>query len=160
MSQEYLDKLKIVPQECSCERCKKMCHAPCCGSVEDFEKLIDAGFADRLMFDNLPSYPNDGGDMLKPALKGYGGQQAPWATSSIAGCTFWDKNGLCQLHNLGLKPTQGKIALHENPHDYIDQYSEISKEDWESERGLALIERWKKLVNYQEDSDSEDSEQL
>lgn len=148
-NQDYLDKLKILPSECSCEICKRMCHAPCCGSVEDFEKLIDEGFAHRLMFDNLPSIL-DGGNFLKPALKGHEGKQAPWQTRSLRGCTFWNESGKCDLHNKGLKPLQGKIANHsEDMGDKIDLFAEISKEDWESERGLRLIDKWKKLVNYE-----------
>lgn len=146
---DYADKLGILPSECDCEKCKSMCRAPCCGSVEDFEKLIEAGYASRLMFDDLPSV-NDGGDILKPALKGYEGQQAPWHTDSFMGCTFWDENGKCQLHNLNLKPILGRLAHHEPNLDY-DQYSLISKKDWESERAFSLIEKWKKLVNYIEE---------
>jgi hypothetical protein len=149
-TQDYIDKLGVLPSECDCKKCQTMCHAPCCGSVEDFEKLIEAGFADRLMFDDLPSIC-DGGDILKPALKGHEGRQAPWGVSSLRGCTFWDC-GKCQLHESGLKPIQGKMARHDN-NDAVsdaDKFSHISKADWESPRGLALIAKWKELVNYEE----------
>jgi hypothetical protein len=73
------------------------------------EALIEAGFGNRLMYDDFP----DGEDMLKPALKGHEGKKAPWETSSARGCTFW-KKGLCELHVLGLKPIQGKLAHHSN----------------------------------------------
>lgn len=147
-NEDYIDKLGQVPCECDCKVCESMCHAPCCGSVEDFDKLIDAGYADRLMFDDLPSV-RDAGDFLKPALKGYEGEQAPWHTHSLVGCTFW-KYGKCELHKLGLKPLQGKLAHHTNTGEKIDAYAAVSKEDWDSERGRALIEKWKKLVNYEE----------
>lgn len=151
-TQDYIDKLGFAPCECSCKKCKSMCHSPCCGSVEDFEKLIDAGYAERLMFDDLPSV-TDGGNMLKPALKSHEGKQAPWETGSEAGCTFW-KYGKCELHKLGLKPVQGRLAHHSTSGfdalRNIYQYAAISKADWDSERGKALIERWKKLVNYEE----------
>lgn len=149
MSQKYIEKLNIQPTECACENCQMMCRAPCCGSVEDFEKIIDAGYADKLMFDNLPSV-FDGGYLLKPALKGHEAQQSPWATFSEDGCTFWNADRRCDLHELGLKPTQGKIAIHNNPVNYYDQFAQISKEDWESTRGKELIKRWKKLVGYEE----------
>jgi hypothetical protein len=143
-TQDYIDKLGVVPSECSCNRCQLMCTAPCCGSVEDFEKLIDAGYSNRIMLDDLPSVP-DVGDFLKPALKGYEGKKAPWHTRSEEGCTFW-KEGKCELHDLGLKPIQGRIAMHGNPKYSFDQYAQISKEDWGSERGLALIQKWKDIV--------------
>ncbi len=150
-SEDYSKKLNMFPVQCDCEKCSLMCRSPCCGSVEDMEKLIDAGYADRLMFDDLPSM-NDCGDFLKPALKGYEGKQSPFQTGSEEGCTFW-KEGKCELHISGLKPIQGKIAHHDRQTWYYDDYAAISKEDWESERGLAVIERWKKIVNYKEEEE-------
>jgi len=151
MSLEYLEKLGEKISECSCDRCQRMCHAPCCGSVEDMEKIMDAGYAKRLMFDDLPSI-RDGGDFLKPALKGYEGERAPWHTESLHGCTFW-KGGKCELHKRGLKPIQGKIAHHNGSKASGEEYAAISKADWESERGLACIYRWKKEVGYKESDD-------
>lgn len=147
-SEDYLNRLNVLPVECSCDQCKRMCRAPCCGSVEDIEKLIDAGYSDKLMFDDLPSSP-DAGDLLKPALKGYEGQQAPWEVRSLRGCTFWNAEGKCDLHEKGLKPIQGRIALHGNQHYDENIYIDLMKEDWGSQRALALILRWKKLVNYE-----------
>lgn len=147
---DYLSKLNVLPSECSCDKCKRMCHAPCFMSVEDAEKMLDAGYAKRLMFDDLPGM-YDPGAILKPALKGYEGQQAPWDTSSMKGCTFWTKDKKCALHDKGLKPLQGRIAIHGNTAYDGEYLAELSKEDWESPRGLAVIERWKKLVSYQED---------
>lgn len=156
-TQDYIDKLGIALSECSCSKCKSMCHAPCCGSVEDFEKLIEAGYADRLMFDDLPSI-SECGDILKPALKGSEGKQAPWETRTELGCTFW-KYGKCELHNKGLKPIQGKQANHTNHHvaeEVSEKFSKVSKADWESPRGLALIKKWKKLVNYKEPKEDDE----
>lgn len=147
-SEDYSKRLNIEPSQCDCLACQYMCHAPCCGSVEDMEKLIEAGYGNRLMFDDLPS-TSDGGNILKPALKGHEGQQAPWETHSVSGCTFW-KNGKCELHDKGLKPIQGKLAIHGGNKSGSAKYAEISKEDWESERGLEVIEKWKRLVKYQQ----------
>lgn len=148
-SQDYIDKLGIVPSECSCESCKRICHAPCCGSVEDFEKIIDSGYADRLMLDDLPDISNCG-PILKPALKGHEGCQAPWEVRSSDGCTFWNKDRKCDLHDKGLKPIQGRISYHSAENYDLSLFAEINKSDWESERGVALIEKWKKLVKYDE----------
>lgn len=145
-SEDYIKKLNMFPVQCDCEKCSLMCRCPCCGSVEDFEKIIAAGYADRLMFDDLPS-SCDAGPILKPALKGHEGKGAPWGTGSERGCTFW-KEGKCELHESGLKPIQGKIAHHDNERYYYDELAEIMKEDWGSMRGMALIEKWKDLVNF------------
>jgi len=47
----------VIKVECSmCENGIRMCHRrPCWGTVEDFKKIIDAGFAKKLMID----YYND-----------------------------------------------------------------------------------------------------
>ena len=37
-----------VPTVCNCERCKAQCHTPCLGTPEDIERLIDAGYGNRL----------------------------------------------------------------------------------------------------------------
>lgn len=147
-SEDYCKELNVLPSNCDCEICQTMCRAPCCGSVEDMEKLIEAGYADRLMFDDLPSMQSCG-DFLKPALKGYEGKQSPWEVSSKKGCTFWNK-GKCELHDKGLKPIQGKLAIHGGNKASSDQYAAISKRDWESPEGKAVIEKWKKLVGYEQ----------
>lgn len=149
MSESYSKKLNLYPQSCDCQYCQRMCRSPCNGSVEDMEKLIDAGYAKRLMFDDLPSQEMNGA-IIKPALKGYEGKQSPWETSSERGCTFW-KKGKCELHDSGLKPWQGKIAIHDNTTNYYGEFAKLLDEDYASERGKALIECWKKEVNYQDE---------
>ncbi len=150
MSQDYIDKIGILPSECDCEICKSMCHGPCNGSVEDFEKLIDAGFAKKLMLDDLPNNPPLP-PTLRPALKGYGGKRSPWETWTEKGCIFWDSKGHCKLHKSGLKPTEGKIGIHGNFYEYVNKFTEITKTDWGTEKGKLLIEKWKKLVDFEED---------
>ena len=36
------------PTVCNCTRCQAQCHTPCLGTPEDIEKLLKAGYADRL----------------------------------------------------------------------------------------------------------------
>ena len=118
-----------------------MCHAPCCGTPEDFKKLIDAGYAERLMYDNLPG----GSHMLKPSLKGYEGKMSPWHVLSSDGCTFW-VNGLCELHSTGLKPTSGKLAHHSLSEQKYKQTEEYVNDSWGDRKGTEVIERWKKIT--------------
>jgi len=134
-------KLTVKVSECSCEKCSKMCHAPCCGTPDDMQKLIDAGYGERLMYDDLP-----GGEyMIKPALKGFEGEGAPWEVASKAGCTFW-KDGKCELHESGLKPLQGKLALHGQSEKEIDQVGDFINEAWQDEKKTnKVIKKWKKL---------------
>lgn len=44
--------MKVLISECSCDECRLMCQAPCCGTPEEMQSLIDAGYGNRLMHDN------------------------------------------------------------------------------------------------------------
>lgn len=68
---------------------------PCLGTPEDIKKIITAGFGNRLMQTNFMNVP-----VIMPLLD-----------SEKKSCTFFT-NGLCELHDLGLKPTVGKLAHH------------------------------------------------
>jgi hypothetical protein len=141
--EEKVNTLNVLPTDCDCERCSSMCHAPCCGTPEDFDRLIKAGYAKRLMFDDLPGGPN----MLKPALKFFEGERSPWMVLSIEGCTFW-KDGRCELHHLGLKPIQGKLAHHSNTDLQIKEIENLIHNSWETKEGEEVIEKWKKFTNF------------
>lgn len=93
------------PSACSCESCKNQCRTPCIGTPEDIERLIEAGYTDR----------------LAPTL---------WAAGIVMGvtdkvirmvqpkredngwCTFRTPEWLCELHDKGLKPTEGRLSHH------------------------------------------------
>lgn len=134
----YMTDLTMYECECDCDKCRMMCKAPCCGTVEEMQRLIDHGYGDRLMLDTWGGQP----DMLKPALKGYEGQNAPWDVSSLEGCTFW-KDGKCELHTLKLKPLGGRIATHDREKSIYEKFTDFMDENWEK-GGAAdiLIERW------------------
>lgn len=102
------EKIKRVtgsePFACNCQTCNKQCTtAPCLGTPEDIEKLIDAGYGSRIKETIWAS-----GMMLGiinfPIIM----YQAEMKSS---GCTFF-KDGLCELHDRGLKPTEGKLSHH------------------------------------------------
>lgn len=87
---------------------------------------------------------------MLPALKGDEGCGARYETGSKEGCTFW-KNGLCELHTNGLKPIQGKLARHDLSWDQNEEISALITDAWEDNKGESVIEKWKKLVNYNDD---------
>ncbi len=92
------------PCECSCERCRNQCRTPCLGTPQDILRLFKSGYEER----------------LEPSL---------WAVGMLLGkvpfpipmiqarheksgfCTFY-RNGLCELHSVGLKPTEGTLSHH------------------------------------------------
>lgn len=133
-------KLKVKATECDCEKCSFMCHAPCCGTPDDMEALMDAGYGNRLMYDGLPG----GEKMVKPALRGFEGQDSPWQTSSVNGCTFW-RDGRCELHSSGLKPSQGKLAIHDQKESDRTEVCEFIERSWRAKKAEKTIKRWEKL---------------
>ncbi len=106
------------PSVCSCEKCQSQCRTPCLGTPEDIIKIIEAGFADRLA-------------------------PTAWAAGMIMGvtdrpiemiqaiqedngyCTFFH-DGKCELHDLGLKPTEGKLSHHSIRIDNFDPKKSLS----------------------------------
>jgi len=139
--------MNVLPSNCDCEKCSSMCKAPCCGTPEDMQKLINHGYASRLMLDDWPGGP----DMLKPALKGSEGLSAPWEVSTEQGCTFW-KNGKCELHDLGLKPIQGKLAHHNNSLEKCEEIEYLINNSWKTDESETVVENWKiQNPNWEED---------
>lgn len=91
------------PCQCSCEKCRSLCHTPCLGTPDDIEKLIQAGYGDRLEVTHwgvgiLAGVTDKVIGMLQPRLEPNG-----W-------CTFRRADGLCELHDKDLKPLEGKLA--------------------------------------------------
>ncbi len=90
--------------ECSCELCRKQCKAPCLGTPDDILKLLEVGYRDRLSVTYwmvglvLGKFP-----AAIPMVQ---------AIRTDNGCVFF-KDGLCELHEPGLKPTEGKLSHHE-----------------------------------------------
>lgn len=88
-------------QPCTCDKCKNMCKVPCIGTPKDIEAIIDAGYADRLketmwMVGYL-AVKEKPIAMIQP-------------TEKDGWCAFRQPGGLCELHDLGPKPTEGVLA--------------------------------------------------
>lgn len=88
-------------QSCTCEHCKNMCRAPCIGTPKDIEAIIDAGYAYKLKETKWMVGKIMAGeepiDMIQPTVVG------GW-------CAFRRADGMCELHGLNLKPTEGVLA--------------------------------------------------
>jgi hypothetical protein len=128
------------PVACACPECVAMCqHRPCWPTPDDVRHLIEAGYADRLMVDwwfdrdkNKTIY------LLTPAIAGRESGEAP--AHPEGQCTFLDTDGLCQIHDNGLKPTEGQIALcgDRTPEGLHEQIART----WDDAAAQALIDRW------------------
>jgi hypothetical protein len=129
-----------------CARGIRMCyHTPCQGTVEDIERLIDAGYAKNLMLDWWVGEDNKAVSIGKsfgvseeelksvrkkdnpftedvmyliPAIVGIEGKQAPFIRSGKCNLLVDNK---CSLHDKGLKPTQGQYACCKTQRMSIDK---------------------------------------
>ena len=137
-----------VPTACSCEACKNMCHRPCWPTPAEAHALMDAGFAARLMADYWSAADHDI-RILCGALKGCEGHAAPYLPESEEGCTFWNAQGLCDLHDLGLKPLEGRLAIHGAPTTRRSLHEEVALL-WDNEEGRAAVDRWWQARNEEE----------
>jgi len=114
---------------CKCELCKRQCAHPCLGTPDDLVKLIEAGYQNRIMFilwtgaQKMGVHP-DPIPMLTP-LK----------DETKHSCTFFT-DGLCELHTLGLKPTEGKLSHHS---------TDLAKFNPRKSIGWAVAKEWLKL---------------
>ena len=90
--------------ECSCAKCQSQCKVPCLGTPDDIQKLIRAGYVDKLRMTLwCVGVALGKSEQLIPMVQ---------IEQTDSGCVFF-KNGLCELHDLGLKPTEGKLSHHE-----------------------------------------------
>lgn len=81
----------------------QQCHTPCLGTPDDIERIIDAGYADRLALTNWAAGIFLGViNIAIPMIQPVAGKEY---------CAFFE-NGLCILHDKGLKPTEGRLSHH------------------------------------------------
>ncbi len=132
--------IDFLPQACACPECVAMCQRrPCWPTPDDARHLIEAGYADRLMVDWWFDRDIDKTIyLLTPAIMGRENGEAP--AHPEGQCTFLDEAGLCRLHDLGLKPTEGQIALCGNrtPAGLHEQIART----WDDAQAQTLIDRW------------------
>lgn len=94
---------KYTETECSCDICKSMCKTPCIGTPEEMLAIAKAGYANRLAVSSwavgliLGTHNH-----IVPLI-------APLFDEKKGFCTFY-QDGKCELHSLGLKPTEGRYA--------------------------------------------------
>jgi hypothetical protein len=121
--------LKIAPSVCSCLKCKAMCKtSPCFGTPIDIQQLITAGYKDRLIATAWVDVEWDG---LWPVI-------APTQTGN--GCIFLTNENLCELHNLNLKPTEGRLAHHAFP--YGDKLRRSVSFTWINQHGFNVFSQF------------------
>jgi hypothetical protein len=103
--QKIIRKTGKKPIECKCNTCKSQCKFPCIGTPEDMVKIIGAGYSNRVGIVNwdiarIFGVHDSDIEMISPLHDKEKGS-----------CTFFT-NGLCELHEKGIKPTEGKLSHH------------------------------------------------
>lgn len=114
--------------ECACETCKQMCQqAPCIATPLDVFKLIAEGYHGRL---EIGFAHDKRHDVYWPCV-------VPQRTHEEGPCTFLTSAGLCELHAKCLKPTEGKMAIHDLPDNGLHL---TVASTWASELGIKVIQ--------------------
>lgn len=102
--QRIMRKTGRKPIECKCQKCKQQCKTPCLGTPEDILRLIKAGYKERLAITHW-WVGIARGKLDFPVIMIQARQE------ENGYCTFFH-DGLCELHDLGLKPTEGRLSHH------------------------------------------------
>ena len=102
--QRIMRKTGRKPIECKCQKCKQQCKTPCLGTPEDILRLINAGYKERLAITHW-WVGIARGKLDFPVIMIQARQE------ENGYCTFF-RDGLCELHDLGLKPTEGRLSHH------------------------------------------------
>lgn len=157
-----LQKIETAPSvECDCPTCKDMCANghPCRPTPDEAEMMLEAGLAGKLYLEYNKVYRDgkyiDDVTLLKPAIQG---EESTGGNSNTGRCTFVSSDGLCTIHNSGFKPVEARKAMCDeqesrltddefDEHENTDVY-ELVKLSWNSDKGIELIKRWRKMVRY------------
>lgn len=124
-----------VPVQCSCSICKRQCHTPCLGTPDDIERIIDAGYVDRLELTNWAAGILLGvTNVVVPMIQPVAGKEY---------CAFFE-NGLCILHDRGLKPTEGRLSHHTIKKDNFNPFMNLAwniAKEWMMTDNVEVISR-------------------
>lgn len=122
------------PTQCSCKKCQSMCETPCLGTPQDIFAIIEAGYSDKVCYT----------EWAAGIILGFTNQIIPMVQvkEENGKCVFF-QNGKCQIHDLGLKPTEGRLASHvANPLELYPKFNltyNVAVE-W-SKRNMEVIEK-------------------
>jgi hypothetical protein len=140
--QKIIRKTGRKPIECKCHLCRMQCKTPCLGTPEDIEKLIDTGYGNKLALT----------EWAVGLVMGIISYSIPMiqAIQTEKGCIFLE-NGLCSIHEKGLKQTEGKLSHHSTRLDNFKFSKSISwnvAKEWIDQKNIEIIKRvLEKFIN-------------
>lgn len=127
---------------CACGECVAMCtRRPCWPTPEEAGRLIDAGHGGRLMLDYWAAAHGPDIYLLGTAIISREGQDAPWWP--MGRCTFLTADRRCELHDAGLKPAEGRLAIHGRGSTNARLHEAVAR-TWGTDAGRAMVERWER----------------
>lgn len=130
------------PVQCKCKLCQEQCRkTSCLGTPQDILKIVKAGYADRIIISEWAAGILMGCTdriilMFQPRF------------TEEEGCTFF-KDGLCELHDKGLKPTEGRLSHHTLKLDAWVKSKSIAwnvAQEWLEPRNRAVVQEISKIL--------------
>jgi hypothetical protein len=142
MPSPKLNKLYPPSAPCSCEVCRTYCIRPGWWSVEEANRAIELGYADRIMLEVSPELTFG---VLSPAFKGC---EMNFALQEFSanGCTFL-VNDLCELFNSGVQPLECRFCHHDRIGLGKKCHYTLEK-DWDTFRGQKIVKKWIDKINF------------
>ena len=116
-----------------------MCQrTPCLGTPQDILALIDAGYADKVCYTEWAAGMVLGHiDRPIPMV-----QIKSISVGKHDGCCVFFHDGKCELHESGLKPTEGKLSHHEVSVRELQKDNNITYQvaiEWTNEDNFGII---------------------
>lgn len=123
---------------CDCIHCQGMCYSsPCIPTSEDVEKMLLRGVPRQTMKFTIfyDVFGKKAYGMVAPLATGasYNNRYFPNA------CIFIMEGNKCALHTNGLKPTEGKLAIHGRSYLQTIELRVAVCQTWKSKAGQQLI---------------------
>ena len=128
-----MERKHTIPEYvCECSSCRGLCErVPCMGTPKEIAAIIEQGYAQS---GQLVISTNNDPSLDFTVVKPRGGQPTD-PTQGI--CVFY-KEGKCMLHDAGLKPVEGRAAIHDKDTPRL-LYHRL-KRAWDTKLGRELIE--------------------
>jgi hypothetical protein len=142
MASPKLNKLFPPSEPCSFKKCLGYCSRPGWWSVEEANRAIELGYADRMM---LEVSPEKTFGVISPAFKGC---EINFALQEFSQnkCTFLEHD-LCELFDSGVQPLECRFCHHERTGEGKKCHDALEKE-WHTYRGQKTVEKWIEKINF------------
>ena len=122
---------------CTCSACVEMCGiCPCIPTPDEAEQMLDHGYGQRMSSREV--YKIDSFHILCPSVRGHECQHD--MTHFSGGCTFL-KDGLCEIHDSGFKPLEGRAVHHDDDYSTEGMHEYIINR-WDNREGRRVFRRW------------------